>query len=485
MEWPRRRGCRFAVVALLVIVLASTRYAPAARRGGVFVVDVAASDSAGRASASMLAREAAYRMVALHTSYGSRGDDVGLKECPHATDTRRAEAIGLSRINSSAVHRAHGKLMIAVPQKGNVTLGMFDAAVGDVTITEQPSQDCRLYNALLANKDSKPTIQWIFLKPLTKELWLTTVGFFFFTGFVAWMIERPRNQEYQGSSLAQASTALYFAFSTLTFSHDLWANYKKSSVKNHSCDMVLFSAGSSAKLHRKLVIHAHRKETPARGDRSRPAEYAEALRNGTVSAIADEIPYLSYVFPRGCPLVHNLSIAILGLTAGNESLRLEQKWFGKATPSTADSSPIADSTALTLRSFSGLFVITGCVSTLMLLIRIVRSVYAKCTRVRGSGLQDADADGGSKRLEESRALQDDMGYGSVPDQSHHEVRSEHSMGAHGSGRSVDNEDTGPIQNGMHNGSVPAFSVRVEMCGTEQGEYTPFFHDICGILSSRL
>uniref|UniRef100_A0A8R7V0Y0 Ionotropic glutamate receptor C-terminal domain-containing protein n=1 Tax=Triticum urartu TaxID=4572 RepID=A0A8R7V0Y0_TRIUA len=33
------------------------------------------------------------------------------------------------------------------------------------------------------------------------------------------MIELPRNQEYQGSSLRECSTALYFVFSTLTFSH--------------------------------------------------------------------------------------------------------------------------------------------------------------------------------------------------------------------------------------------------------------------------
>lgn len=66
--------------------------------------------------------------------------------------------------------------------------------------------------------DSKP-IQWIFVKPLTRDLWLATIGFFFYTGFVVWMIEQPRNPEYQGSSVRQLSTASYFAFSTLTFSH--------------------------------------------------------------------------------------------------------------------------------------------------------------------------------------------------------------------------------------------------------------------------
>jgi hypothetical protein len=70
-----------------------------------------------------------------------------------------------------------------------------------------------------AHNDSKPPIQWIFLKPLTKELWLATVCFIFFTGFVFWTIERSINPVFQGSSLAQFSTALYFVFSTFTFSH--------------------------------------------------------------------------------------------------------------------------------------------------------------------------------------------------------------------------------------------------------------------------
>jgi len=70
-----------------------------------------------------------------------------------------------------------------------------------------------------AHNDSKPPIQWMFLNPLTKELWLATVCFVFFTGFVFWMLERSINPEFQGSSLTQFRTALYFVLSTLTFSH--------------------------------------------------------------------------------------------------------------------------------------------------------------------------------------------------------------------------------------------------------------------------
>jgi len=104
---------------------------------------------------------------------------------------------------------------------------VFDAAVGDVTITPErireadftmPYAQSGLSLLMLSENDSK-TIQWIFLEPLTKELWFATVGGFLFTGFVVWMIELPKNPEYQGSRLRQFSTASYFAFSTLTFSH--------------------------------------------------------------------------------------------------------------------------------------------------------------------------------------------------------------------------------------------------------------------------
>ncbi|XP_044957364.1 uncharacterized protein LOC123408291 [Hordeum vulgare subsp. vulgare] len=112
----------------------------------------------------------------------------------------------------------------------NVSSGILDAAVGDITITAEravhvdftmPYTESGVSLLVLTENDSKSTIEWVFLKPLTTQLWLATVGGFLFTGLVVWMIERPKNLEYQGSSSRQFSTALYFSFSTLTFSHAL------------------------------------------------------------------------------------------------------------------------------------------------------------------------------------------------------------------------------------------------------------------------
>ncbi|XP_062228308.1 glutamate receptor 2.8-like [Phragmites australis] len=419
---------------------------------------------------------------------------------------------------------------------GNVSSRVFDGAVGDVTITAHrarladftmPYAPSSVSLLVLADNDSKPPIQWIFVKPLTKELWLTTVGFFFFTGFVLWMIERPRNPEYQGSSLTQVSTASYFTFSTLTFSHGhiirspmskivvvIWCFAVLLLVQSYTANLSSMLTAKRLRpwvrdlnqlvRNRKYIgyqqggfmYHVLRKEGVG-DDRLRPygnqTEYADALRNGSVAAIADEIPYLSYflshtqqnkkfeiighlyttpgfgfVFPRGSPLVHNLSVAILGLAAGNHISRMEHNLFGSAAPSTGDGSPVGDSTPLTLRSFSGLFLISGCVSASMLLISITRSVYVKYTRVTGSESQSANGNGGTLHLGEPSALHIDMGDSSVPDHCHHEIRDNDSEGAPGGSVSTGDEEAGPMQNGMYNCTVPADRVQIEMSSTGQG-----------------
>lgn len=72
---------------------------------------------------------------------------------------------------------------------------------------------------MLADDASTPPIQWIFVKPLVKEVCLTTACLVFFTGFVFWKMERSINPVLQRSSVTQFSTAPYFAFSALTFAY--------------------------------------------------------------------------------------------------------------------------------------------------------------------------------------------------------------------------------------------------------------------------
>ena len=64
---------------------------------------------------------------------------------------------------------------------------------------------------------------WIFLKPLSVDLWITTAAFFILTGIIVWIIEHPNNEEFQGSLSQQIGTVLWFSFSTLVFAHSKYS----------------------------------------------------------------------------------------------------------------------------------------------------------------------------------------------------------------------------------------------------------------------
>ncbi|KAG8093764.1 hypothetical protein GUJ93_ZPchr0012g19879 [Zizania palustris] len=402
----------------------------------------------------------------------------------------------------------------------NVYSGIYDAAVGDITITSEraslvdftmPYTESGVSLLVLTENDTKSTIEWIFLKPLTWELWVATVLFFMFTALVIWMIERPRNLEYQGPRSRQLFTALYFSFSTLTFSHSpiiksplskfvvvIWCFVVLVLVQSYTAslssiltakrlrpavtdlDQLLFDDDyvgyQDISFVRSLLINHGFSETRLRPYRKKQ-EYAEALRkgskNGGVSAIVEEIPYITsflsdpqykqdfqmlnriyktpgfgFVFRNGFPLVHNLSTAILDLTSGDDGLRMEAKWFG-----TADSPrygiPSSDSTPLNLRSFSGLFIITGCISALMLSISIFKSAVTRYTIPRDFDAQNAQAHQGSN------LAQNIMDNDSVPDQPHHEIGIDDSQDIHGSIQSAGGQEPASAQDG----SVPANSTR--------------------------
>jgi glutamate receptor, ionotropic, plant len=116
----------------------------------------------------------------------------------------------------------------------HVFLGVWqeiDAAVGDVTIIANRATDVDFtmpytesgVSMLVLSKNNDKLSMWIFLQPLTNDLWIATTVFIFFTGLVVWMSEFPSNDEFRGSRLRQFSTVFYFIFSTLTFSHGMWS----------------------------------------------------------------------------------------------------------------------------------------------------------------------------------------------------------------------------------------------------------------------
>lgn len=104
----------------------------------------------------------------------------------------------------------------------------FDAVVGDTTIIASrtayvdftlPYSESGVQMVVKAVKDDKRKNMWIFLKPLSWELWLTTGGAIIFTAVVVWFLEHNQNIEFRGSRQQQVGTTLWFSFSTLVFAH--------------------------------------------------------------------------------------------------------------------------------------------------------------------------------------------------------------------------------------------------------------------------
>ena len=105
--------------------------------------------------------------------------------------------------------------------------GKADMVVGDVTITASrldevdftmPFTESGWSMVVVARPDTTASM-WIFLKPLTASLWLASLAFFCFTGFVVWVIEHRVNPEFRGTPSQQFGLIFYFAFSKLVFSH--------------------------------------------------------------------------------------------------------------------------------------------------------------------------------------------------------------------------------------------------------------------------
>jgi ionotropic glutamate receptor len=71
---------------------------------------------------------------------------------------------------------------------------------------------------MLVPKNDKGNM-WIFFKPLSRNLWITTAAFFILTGIVVWVVEHPTNTEFQGTPGKQIGTVLWFSFSTLVFAY--------------------------------------------------------------------------------------------------------------------------------------------------------------------------------------------------------------------------------------------------------------------------
>ncbi|KAJ9179544.1 hypothetical protein P3X46_011320 [Hevea brasiliensis] len=324
-----------------------------------------------------------------------------------------------------------------------VHLGNFDAAVGDVTIIANRSLyvDYTLpYTEadvlmLVRVQDEKINNAMIFLKPLSWELWVTTLCFFLFIGFVVWILEHRINDDFQGPPLHQAGTSLWFAFSTMVFAHreKVFNNWARLVVIIWSFALLILTQSYTASFASLLTVQrlqpsvTYVNELIQNGESvgcptgsfvygilkklgfqdnqllsyNSPEEvdklFSEGTGNHGIVAAFDESPYMKliqarscsnyttvepstfmlktpsrnfqqfktdgfgFVFPRGSPLVPDVSRAILKVTEDDEMRRIENAWFGGESKC-PDSSKSVSSSILGIDSFWGLFLIVGVIS---------------------------------------------------------------------------------------------------------------------------
>ncbi|XP_058068556.1 glutamate receptor 2.7-like [Magnolia sinica] len=327
-----------------------------------------------------------------------------------------------------------------------VFLQRLDAVVGDMTIVANRSKyvDFTLpytdsgVSMVVPIRDDERKNTWIFLKPLSRNLWLTSGAGFVLTGFVVWLLEHRINKEFRGPPSHQIGMMFWFSFSTLVFAHKerVISNLSRFVVIIWVFVVLILTSSYTASLTSMLTVQQLQptitdvKDLIKNGDyvgyqegsfvlgllkrlnfdESKlrvyysPEDYAEALSkgsgNGGVAAIFDEIPYIllflgrycglytmvgptyktdgfGFAFPRGSPLVPDFSRAILNVTEGDTMLEIEQKWFGQQTACLDRSASQASVTSnnLTLDSFWGLFLIAGTASALAFFIFLVRFLH--------------------------------------------------------------------------------------------------------------
>ncbi|XP_060188352.1 glutamate receptor 3.7 isoform X1 [Lycium barbarum] len=301
---------------------------------------------------------------------------------------------------------------------------------------------------IVAPVDNSETSAWVFLKPFTLEMWGVTALSFLIIAVVIWILEHRVNDDFRGPPKRQIITMFLFSFSTLFKTNQentvstlgrmvmvVWlflllvisSSYTASltsilTVQQLSSPItgieslitsnsfIGYQVGSFAYSYLKDILNiAPSRLIPLRS----PEEFEISLRrgsgNGGVMAIVDELPYMElflqnrtdfgiigrpftksgwgFAFKKDSPLAADISTAILKLAESGKLQEIHDKWFcrlGCPTDRRKDSEP----NQLHLSSFWALYLLSGAVTVLALLVflfRIIRQYirYKRKQKVAG------------------------------------------------------------------------------------------------------
>lgn len=325
-----------------------------------------------------------------------------------------------------------------------VYLGNFDAVVGDITITSKRSQyvdftmpyDAGGVTITVPIKHDDPNNKWIFLKPLSKELWLTSISLFILTGVVLWILEHRFNHAYRGPVAQQAGMIFYFPFMSLVFAHGerIVTNLARLVVVVWMFVVLVLSSTYTASLSARLTVqrlsqpvidaneliraevyvgchhgsflveylqHLGFKKSKIRTYKS-PELCEEALSRGSendgIAALFSVRPYTNLflskysdkyttvgpiyptdgfacAFPKGSPLVADVSRTLIELMDSGRIFEIEGLWHMKNSAYNNDLDGTSGLTRISLASFKVLFAITGSITATCLAIFVMKYLY--------------------------------------------------------------------------------------------------------------
>ncbi|KAL0897377.1 hypothetical protein Bca101_081338 [Brassica carinata] len=225
--------------------------------------------------------------------------------------------------------------------------GKWDAVVGDITIIANRSSyvDFTLpytesgVSMIVPLRDNKNKNAWVFLKPWSLDLWITTGCFFVLIGFVVWLFEHRVNTDFRGPPHHQIGTSVCFSFSTMVFAHRekvvsnlarfvvvVWCFVVLVLTQSYTANLTSFltvqslqptttnvkdliSKGESVGYHEGTFVHNFLRDLNFPESQLKPFASAEEcddlLSKGTskggIAAAFDEVPYLKDVVSQYCP----------------------------------------------------------------------------------------------------------------------------------------------------------------------------------------
>ncbi|KAL9154530.1 hypothetical protein ABFS82_10G121500 [Erythranthe guttata] len=290
--------------------------------------------------------------------------------------------------------------------------------------------------------DDDPSDKWFFLRPLKWELWLTILSLFVFTGLALWILEHKFNEEFRGRPAGYLGLIFYIPFMSIVFAHreKMVTNLARLVVTVWIFVVLVLVSTYTASLSARLTIFKLQqgdtdinnlirngdyvgcregtflveflKRLGFHESRIRvyklPEEFDNALLNGSgkggITAMFSRTPYadlflskycnkymkvgspfltegVGFGFPKGSPLVGDVSSAVTKLTDNHMISEIKTRWIKQSGCTDSDTSQVGW-TNIGLKSFKILFGVTGAVTGTCVVVFIVYLMYSKRVEVR-------------------------------------------------------------------------------------------------------